>query len=673
MKKFKITILLTLIFCVLLTNLYSCTQNIDDNNNGNSNSGNQTDAENLNDTNAVNINTSFTSKEIADAVMAAFTPEELPVSGMTHFFSGADENGDNYLEPERVGILIHRRLTLVEEFDYLEDYALYVPTGQSIFEVSVLKLKESEKDKIDAVKNILETRMNRISLGELLEYAPYEEPIYANMKVMTVHNYAIILSTTDNKRAEDIISGLLYGDSSVSLDSNTGGNTDMNEEENQDQNQFDFSAVNMDDVVDVESEILFDFDILSSMDLQGSDQQNLNADDGVRRTALPNVRANHHSHNTHFLLAGTCEPGAMIRVTGGLEELFTGSDHGNFLVEVPFEPEGTTILRLTAEVPGKSPSEEISFVVKPRRDVSFYEDYGTFGVIVGYNHMTYFHDNLDSYIGADVISDAEIAALTTRTERKINDLRTRGSNAEIIYLLVPSTSRIWSEDMPKRYAEHKGDSLLDQWKRGVTAGGATVIDLTDLMMANKTGEYKIWHKTDSHWTEYGAYLGYTQLMNYIARRFPDAAPRPRSDFEFYNRDNGIGDIYGRLHLEPANLIEYTTFARFNFDPPHFNPNYNKGHLGMDLYNPVRTYIIHDRVAFQHTTNTNLTGLYLPSVYVMRDSFEGPLHAFYLDRFSTATFTSMWNYNFNAAEIAGVNPDYVLYVISERNIKGVIYN
>jgi len=83
--------------------------------------------------------------------------------------------------------------------------------------------------------------------------------------------------------------------------------------------------------------------------------------------------------------------------------------------------------------------------------------------------------------------------------------------------------------------------------------------------------------------------------------------------------------------------------------------------------------IHARVQFPHTTNSNVAGQKLPSVYVFRDSFEGPIHAFYTDRFSTATFKGMWDYGFNLNEIARNDPDYILYVISERNIKNVLYN
>ena len=131
-----------------------------------------------------------------------------------------------------------------------------------------------------------------------------------------------------------------------------------------------------------------------------------------------------------------------------------------------------------------------------------------------------------------------------------------------------------------------------------------------------------------------------------------------------------------LGLESVRIPILSSFANFKFDPPHFNPDYNTGHVNIydqDCAMKMSVRIIHAKVQFNQTTHTNLNNLNLPSVYVLRDSFEGPLHAFITDRFSAATFKDMWDYDFSATKIANLNPDYVLYVISERNIKNVLYN
>jgi len=722
MKKTKkrriILIISAVLICamLLLLPLLSACKNPEESSSGNNNNavhignndktGNDPDnspdpVENLG-ASTTDINDVYTSKEIADAIMTVYAQEELPEAGMEYFFSGADEKGANYLDPEKAGLLINGSPMPVQEFDYLEDYALYTPMGKNIFEVDVFKVKKDEMNHFNAVKEILDKRLKRKDNGDVALYVPEDAPILANAKVMTVGSYVILLATTDNSRAENVMNNMFAGGGNSSLsNSNSSANND-NDTEDKAEEQTQAPAnrpVSMEEVVNIEPEILFDVDQFSvePKKLIVKEPENITEPEKAeeieppqevqetpeiqddtqrqRKTPVPRVDVKSYSHNTSFLVGGKCEVGAMIRVTGGTEEIYTGSDHGDYLVEVPFSPTGTTTLRLTAELDGRLPSDEISFIVKPQKNISYFEDNGAYGVVIGYNYMSYFEDCMADFVGSNLINDKEIENLKTRTAKRISDLKSKGCNAEIIYLLIPNTVRIWPEDVPRRYTYYQGDTLLRQWKEGVTAGGATVLDLTDLMMAHKNDEFKIWHKTDSHWSEYGALLGYEALMNHIAKKFPDAAPRPRSDFEIFNQEVNFGDIYATLGLTLSDLRETSTFVKFNFDPPHYNKDYDTGHVNIyDENCAMRMSVrpLHIRVQFPHTTESNVSGN-LPTAFFFRDSFEGPMHAFYTDRFKTATFNGMWDYNFKIDNIAKLNPDYIIYIISERNIKAVLYN
>ena len=669
-NRFKIIIPTFFLCFILFTNLYACKpyDKPGENINNTIDSNNSAEVQPVN--NSTEIEAKYSSREIADAIMAAYGDDDIPEDTFfEYFYSGAAPNGENYLDPEKAGRMINGNSAPVREMEYIEDYAMYIPIGNHFFEVMVMRV--TDEGSVGAVREIAERRVKRKDNGDIRFYVEHEVPLIEGAKVAVVGRYVILLVTTDNSIADSVINILIYGENNsnlLNLNENNGDNIIKTEEE-QKNNPENKTVVSMNDVSNIESEILFDFNILEDLRFSVQNQE----ETIIRRTAIPRVDVKKHSHNTSFIIGGKCEVGAMIRVTGGTEEIYTGSDYGDYLVEVPFAENGMSILRLTAEMPGKAPSEETVFILKARKDVDLYEKYGTFGVIVGYNYMSYFDDCLPDYIGENLITEKDIENIKTRISSRISDLRAKNCNAEIIYLLVPNTVRTWAEDMPRRYIKETSDTLLRQWKKGVTDGGATVLDLSDIMMAHKNDEFKIWHKTDSHWTEYGAYLGYVELMNYIAKKFPDAAPRPRSDFEFYNLERDIGDIYMRLEIDVSDLKETTSFVNMNFDPPHFNPQFKKGHLGLDLYEPRNIYIIHDRVAFEHTTNSNMPGK-LPSAYIMRDSFEGCLHAFYTDRFSSATFQSMWSYGyFDTKEIVRLNPDYIIYVISERNIKNVLYN
>ena len=697
-KKILLIISLVLICSMILPYLSACKKDDGNNNNNIGNNGNGGGDNNADNSGAganEAVEAIYTAKEIADAIIAAYAESDIPEDTFfEYFFSGVDENSENYLDPEKAGRMINGNSAAVKELDYLEDYAFYVPIGNHFFEVDVMKIREGGESNLDAVKDMLDKRIKRKDDGDIRFYVQHEVPLIENAKIVTAGRYVILLVTTDNGKADGVINNMLKSGSNSGLENNnTNNNTEspdnINVIENNQNNQNaaeeqtqpeETKPVSMDEVVNIAPEILFDIDqfktLVDSKNEEQTEPPEASANTNTRKTAVPSVTVKSYSHNTSFLIGGKCEVGAMVRVTGGTEEIYTGSNYGDYLVEIPFESTGTTTLKLTAELDGKQPSDEIAFIVKPQRDVSYYDDSGIYGVVIGYNYMSYFDDCLPDYLGTNLISDKEIESLKTRTEKRISDLRAKGCNAEIIYLLSPNSMRIWPEDVPKRYIEYKEDTLLRQWKKGVTEGGATVLDLTDLMMAHKYDEFKIWHKTDSHWSEYGAYLAYVELMNYIARNFPDAAPRPASDFEFFNEEVNFGDIYATIGLDISDMHETSTFVKLKFDPPHYNSDYNTGHVNIyDQNCAMRMSVrpIHARVQFSHTTESNVKGVNLPKAYFFRDSFEGPLHAFYTDRFSTAIFKSMWDYNFNVNQIVNADPDYIIYVVNERNIKNVLYD
>ena len=411
-------------------------------------------------------------------------------------------------------------------------------------------------------------------------------------------------------------------------------------------------------IIDVPSEIIFDFALLTPEKKSDIPEAEI--------TPMPTVRVQKHSHNEIILIGGRCAEGAKIRVTGGLEEILTGSDFGDFLVEVPIAKDGVSVLNLSAKLDGREWSDEIKFIVQAKKDVTMFDESGIYAVVVGEDYQSVFFDCVPDYIGSNLISDNEKTALQGRVEKKYQDFRQRGMNTEIIYLLIPNPMNIYAELMPKRYTRFTGsENLTKQFTDAVTAGGATVIDLTDTMMAHKHDDFKIFFKTDSHWTEYGAFLGYTELMKYISQRFPDAAPRPISDFRFYNSQVNFGDIYNTLRLEQNALRETAPFVEFLFEPPC-------GHAY--LYNDAKGPSVvfdHSVMSSARKTNTNLSGRF-PSAYIFRDSFGGSIHAFLTDRFSEITWQAYWNYRYNINTIAEVNPDYVIYLITERNIRNIMY-
>ena len=597
----------------------------------------------------VGVSYDFTAREIADTIIAAFSAETLPQ--MKKYISGVDENSEFYLEADYAGILMTGRYGAPEEMNYAADFAFYTPIGHNVFEINVVKLDDIKNK--DAITDMLQNRLNRKKAGDIILYNPEEMPILNAAIVIDVEDYVMLLCTTDNNKALNIINDLFDGNTVLLKSDEAEENTEESE-----QPEIEQIILSVDgNTVDVPSNIIFDFALLTPEEKSGLSAEEI--------TPMPTVRVQKHSHNEIILIGGRCAENAMIRITGGLEEILTNSDYGDFLVEVPISKEDVSVLNLSAKLDGREWSDEIKFIVKAKNDVTMFDDGGIYAVIVGDDYQSVFFDCVPDYIGSNLINDAEKTALQTRVEKKYQDFRERGMTTEIIYLLIPNPMNIYAELMPKRYTRFTENSLTKQFTEAVTAGGATVIDLTDTMMAHKHDNFRIFFKTDSHWTEYGAFLGYTELMNHISQKFPDAAPRPINDFRFYNRQVNFGDIYNTLRLEQNALRETGTFVEFLFEPPC-----GHAYLYNDAQGPSVVFD-HNVMSRARTTNTNLSGNF-PSAYIFRDSFGGSIHAFLTDRFSEISWQAYWNYKYNINTIAENNPDYIIYLITERNIRNIMY-
>jgi len=146
-------------------------------------------------------------KDIADAAMAAFEGEELPP--MTRYHHGAPEGSSGYFEPERSGWLISGEMQADPVMDLLSDFAFYVPNGWYAFEVDVLKVKDSGS--LPQATAYLEALRERQDSADLHFYNPADVPLIENARIFTVGNYAIMLATPDNDKAQEAIAALLGG------------------------------------------------------------------------------------------------------------------------------------------------------------------------------------------------------------------------------------------------------------------------------------------------------------------------------------------------------------------------------------------------------------------------------------------------------------------------------
>ena len=256
--------------------------------------------------------------------------------------------------------------------------------------------------------------------------------------------------------------------------------------------------------------------------------------------------------------------------------------------------------------------------------------------------------------------------------------------AEVIYLVVPSSAAVYPETVPSEYKAASGDTLYKAFSDVAISCGAKVLYPLDTMKAHKNdGDgYKIYSHTDSHWTTYGAYWGTYELMNYISStnsNFAKATPRSVADMGFYTVELYGGDALfsfdTAVGFENKDLVDSNNGLTVKTKYKELTTLYSRvmptDTLSAITRNKKSIYLNKANDAAATFTNPNGNGL--PSAVIVRDSFGRTPYDMINDRFSKVTWLAENDYTGVMDATVKNKPNYVIYIISERNLLKVMLN
>jgi alginate O-acetyltransferase complex protein AlgJ len=171
-------------------------------------------------------------------------------------------------------------------------------------------------------------------------------------------------------------------------------------------------------------------------------------------------------------------------------------------------------------------------------------------VIKGRDGWLFYADDgaMKDYAEAPPFTGAELE-VWRQTLQDISDwLRAQG----IAYLFVISPDKhvIYPEYMPatiRRAAVSRIDQLVSHLRQHSTV---RVLDLRPALLAAKDRE-RLYHRTDTHWNDRGAFVGYQSIVDALAEAVPSLRPASRSAFEPRAVPSAGLDLAGILGLTDA--------------------------------------------------------------------------------------------------------------------------
>ncbi|MBR5871902.1 MAG: hypothetical protein IKZ09_12785 [Clostridia bacterium] len=563
--------------------------------------------------------------DLLDAVMVHFAEN---AENVDIYRSGAGEEDEGYLDPGLAGqIFLGEYGAALTEDGVITEYAHAIPSALFAFEIDIFKA--ADKGAADTIADMLQTRFEiKSALREQIKHYLGTEPNSANelkaidsIEIWQIGNYVLLIATHNNAAVKNTVSTLLGAEANA-----------------------------------VETTASAETEAATETVTEPVDPVEQAAEDGFTLTTVS------HSAPTRVVLGGRCAEGAKIHVEGGLRDYVANTDYTSWMVEVEIGETGESLLYLCQELDGKM---TVPLTVEVgRNDAADLTYHGDFVPIMGDSFQGMFMQQIPDWMGTNLLSDKEKERVAKAVKEKVRFCEY--NDIELIYMVVPNQCLLYPEIMDEeRFPRSTADvTLYEQFAQIAKEAGATVLDVYSVFEEHKYDEFKLFHKTDSHWSEYGAYWGYHTLMTEIAKKFPDAAPLEiEGNMRFYTQEVEAGDMMTYFGIENHLVPETATFVEWLIDCPN----------RIEFYKPNRVENENSVISKARTvTNPNAKGKNMPSVMFIRDSYSFGIHSFINQSFSKIYWNSTWDYQFKKNDIKKAKVDYLVYIISEKNMRSILY-
>jgi alginate O-acetyltransferase complex protein AlgJ len=243
---------------------------------------------------------------------------------------------------------------------------------------------------------------------------------------------------------------------------------------------------------------------------------------------------------------------------------------------------------------------------------------------------------VEDFTGSTPFSHAELETWRLTLDHTRDWLAARG--IRYVFVIAPDKHVIYPELMPSTLHRVRQDTRIDQLVDYLAKH--STVDVVDLRPALREARQRdrIYHRTDTHWNDIGAWVGYQQVVQRLGMR--GLQPVSRESFEERDVLTPGLDLAGMLGLKDV-LLEHDL---------RLVPRVPRAARVVEPANPDPRFM-EALVVTEHPDRR------LPRAVVFRDSFLSAMIPFLSEHFSRAVY--LWQNNFDPATIEKEHPDVVI--------------
>jgi hypothetical protein len=268
-------------------------------------------------------------------------------------------------------------------------------------------------------------------------------------------------------------------------------------------------------------------------------------------------------------------------------------------------------------------------------------------VVVGSGGWLFLGHGTDAGPEERPFTAGELAQWTAALQADHDWLAARG--IRFLVAVVPPTRRVYPEYFPRRLRGLRDVSRAAQLEAALaTQGKVAYLDLTPaLRQAKET--MQVFRRTDTHWTDAGAYVGYREILMRLRAWFPELEPVPLAalrEERIVSRGGSLARMLTMSDELPEELVALRPPAAIGQDRRRFIGG-TAGPRGN----------VHTPVLIARPDSKGRRAL------IFRDSFGQALIPFLSEHFSRVLY--LWQRTLKREAIEREKPDVVILEMSER--------
>jgi len=219
---------------------------------------------------------------------------------------------------------------------------------------------------------------------------------------------------------------------------------------------------------------------------------------------------------------------------------------------------------------------------------------------------------------------------------------------EYLVVLVPNKHSMYPEFMPDNLPRVSDESQLSELARFLDQhSDVPVLDLRPALERARR-EHRIYHKTDTHWNDIGAYAAYQAILARLEQKLPGlrhASPTPVRFGKLTTRGMGLAQLVGLSETCPEERLVLTPTEPRAEIPPSERVRYE------------------ERVRKQLPVALGTRDPSLPRALMFRDSFANALVPYLSENFERILY--VWERNLDPRIVEKESPDVVIQQLTER--------